>query len=248
MPKTKPATTPARRAGSFRVAPARFPAWRRALLGLCLLGVGAASAAPVLATASGVLLNDRGDILTAAHAVDGCRRLYAMKDDKVVRARVRARDPHQDLAVLASSLRPLLAATLAEQLDLTPGQPLFVAGYSRLRRGPETRGLLYNAVLRHGGDRTLTLMAPAAEGDSGSAVLDSGGRVVGLILQWRRLPMNPAPRRTVRARAGTAVKQFLRQQGVPFHASRRPTLDTLQPKAPRAATLAVGLFCDRARL
>jgi serine protease Do len=208
--------------------------------------------------ATGFFVNESGDVLTARHVVEGCQSLFVIKDAQVARAKVRAVSAEQDLAVLVSGIRPLLAASFAKTVDVSSGQPLFAAGYKVLRHMSDRATTMYNALARSGptGMRRsgkLTLLSSAVNGASGSPVLNQAGLVVGLVTD-RAQTSNEDPRAFVTrsgpasyviAVSGDAIKAFLDANRVPFVETNVPQLEPMQAHAPRAATVEVGVLCGR---
>lgn len=207
--------------------------------------------------ASGVFLNQRGDILTAKHAIEHCKAVFVVKDGRVTQAQVRAVSNVHDMAVLGTDLVPYLSATLpANTPTSTSSMAVFAEAYSTLQRMPQRARVLSNAMTVPGGD-DLYLISGAKPGTSGSAVLRSDGLVAGLVVE--RVARGPhavtgllsrahagavvqGPSQ-VRAIAAEQVKQFLRDSGIPFAESDVPQLAPNQSPAARAATLAAGVLC-----
>ena len=100
--------------------------------------------------ATGIFINDAGDVLTARHAVAGCGSLFVIKDARVARARVRVVSPDRDLAVVGSTLRPLLVAAFARTPPGGGAQPVFAAGYDALRKMPDRATAVVNGLTRPG--------------------------------------------------------------------------------------------------
>ena len=208
------------------------------------------------ANATGFFVNDDGDVLTARHVIEACRSLFVIKDAQVARASVKAVSADQDLAVIASRIRPLLSATFARTSSVSVAQPVFAAGYEALRRMPDRATTLYNAFARSvmqssAGPIAFTLMSSATNGASGSAVLDQAGLVVGLVTG--RAETSRGDARAVATRSDAAsyviavqvdpIKDFLKKNGVAFRETNTPQLEPMQPRAPRAATLEAGVLC-----
>lgn len=202
--------------------------------------------------ATGIFINDAGDVLTARHAVTGCGSLFVIKDARVARARVLAVSPDRDLAVVGSTLRPLLAAAFARTPPGGGAQPVFAAGYDALRRMPDRATAVVNGLTRPGARADdLTLMLAATNGASGAAVLDQAGRVIGVVTD--RADVSAGDPRAVATRADAAryviavpvepVKAFLAASGVRYDETDAPQLEPMQPHAARAATLEVGILC-----
>jgi hypothetical protein len=236
--------------------------FRHALAACGLFASACATAAsgyvPLTTNASGVFVNDRGDVLTARHAVANCKSLYAVKDGKVSPATIRAIGDAQDIAVVGTDLQPYLTATFSHSPDDGKGgKPVFAESYEALQLSKSLRGTLFNALTVPGGG--LSLMSPARPGASGSAVLDSGGLYLGMIVERIALaPSGGAITLSATAQSAAAdhagashvkavpvqeITAFLRANNIPYTESDVPQLETTQAVAPRATTLAVGIIC-----
>jgi serine protease DegQ len=207
--------------------------------------------------ASGVFLNDAGEVLTARHAVANCHSLFVVKDGRAVEATVRVLSPDLDVAVLRSTLKPYLSATFAQTTTAPAGSTgVFTEAYSLLQRMPDRASVLSNAMTIPGSE-DMQLLSDAQPGASGSAVLGAGGLLLGVVveriaaapgstgLMLSRSPNASRPVGATRVRAVTAarIKNFLRDNGVAFSESDTPQLGPLQSPAARAATLSVGVLC-----
>ncbi|WP_168735267.1 S1 family peptidase [Pseudothauera rhizosphaerae] len=237
---------------------------RRAVLAGLLCAASALHASPPQepeAHATGIFLNMEGDVLTARHAVDGCRRLYALKDGRVAPAWVRATARDMDAAVLKTGLKPILAATFPVETPASAlAVPVFAEGYSALQAMPDRARAMFNAVTVPGRER-FSMMSPVRPGASGSAVLGADGRVLAMVVEravvspgagdvrslsrhaGRRLPAGGATE--VAAVPAQAIKTFLRENFVGFDESEHAQLGHDQPGAPRAATLSAGVICEK---
>lgn len=235
---------------------------RRALAACGLLFSACAATAepyaPLRTNASGVFVNERGDVLTARHAVAECKSLYAIKDGRVSPATVLALGEAQDIAVIGTELRPYLTATFARAADDGKGgKPVFAESYEVLQGGKSVRGTLFNALTVPGGG--LSLLSPARPGASGSAVLNGGGLYLGMIVE--RITLGPVAGAitlsvTAQSAAGEGagashvkaipvrdITAFMRRHDIPYAESDVPQLEATQAVAPRAATLSVGVIC-----
>lgn len=223
--------------------------------------------------ASGVFLNAAGDVLTAHHAVGACSTIYAVKDGRVVEAKLALASTGLDLAVLHTSLKPYLTATLA-QTEARSGSSIgvFSEAYSVLQRMPGRAMLLSNAITVPGEDG-MQLLSGVKPGASGSAVIGGAGLVLGVVvariasgstsgsatgaasgpashgamsstmLSRAAAAGVPTGASVVRAVGVTQIKQFLREGGIPFAESDAAQLGATQSPAARAATLSVGIIC-----
>lgn len=212
--------------------------------------------------ASGVFLNEAGDVLTARHAVTGCRSLFVLKDGRVAEATVRATSsqPELDIAVLRSDIKPYLGATFPRSEALPAATiSVFSEAHGPLQRMADRSAVLGNALTVPGAEG-LQLLSGAKPGASGSAVLDAGGLLLGVVVEriaaapgasggtLSRLPSlsgSGAAAGSTRVRAETAarIKHFLRDNGVAYSESDTPQLGPQQSPAARAATLSVGVLC-----
>lgn len=209
------------------------------------------------ANASGVFLNADGDVLTAAHAVSSCKSLYLVKGTQVAEATVRAASPELDLAVLHSTIKPYLSATLvlADEIPIV-SVGVFAEAYETLQQRPDRTRLLSNAMTVPG-DAGLQLISDAKPGASGAPVLGSDGLLLGMVVE--RVAVAPHASGTMLSRAASSgvklgatqvravpaasIRGFLIAHDVRFAQSASPQLSPLQSPAARASTLSVGVLC-----
>jgi S1-C subfamily serine protease len=143
-----------------------------------------------LGSGSAVALSSDGYLVTSAHVVAGgdSGRLD-LADGRQLRFRVRGRDPLSDLAVLVAEHGDLQPARLGDasalrvgQLVVAIGNPLGLAGsvtagvVSALGRSLPTRAGAQVRVI----DDVIQTDAALNPGNSGGALADSAGRVVGI--------------------------------------------------------------------
>lgn len=206
--------------------------------------------------ASGVFLNSAGDVLTAKHAVTGCRALYVVKDARVAGAFVLASSQDLDIAVLRTPLKPYLSATFAQTPPASnASRGVFAESYSALQRLPDRAALLSNALTVPGSDG-LQLLSGAQPGASGSGVLTGTGLLMGMVIErvgaaphatgrvLSRGPAGPSGGATqVRALTSAQIKRFLSDNLIPFTESDVAQLGPMQSPAARASTLSVGVLC-----
>ncbi|WP_432241006.1 trypsin-like peptidase domain-containing protein [Herbaspirillum robiniae] len=213
--------------------------------------------APVV-QASGVFINMHGDVLTARHAVSECKQIFVVKHGKVATAEIAAVSNEDDVAVLRTTLKPLLAATISElPVPAEHSIAVFSEAYAELQHLPDRARLLGNALTVPGQPGSLQMVSGAKPGTSGSAVLDGGGLLLGIVVErvaagsggvGGELSVSHAQSRAgmatlVRAVPGSEIARFLSQAGIPFAQSRQAQLSSLQSPASRASTLAVGIVC-----
>ncbi len=139
---------------------------------------------------SGVAITPDGFILTSAHVVEGAERGEAtFSDGRELMLEIVGTDPLSDLAVVRATGSELLPATLADASELKVGQlvvaignPLGFAGsvtagvVSALGRSFATRAGAVTRLV----ENVIQTDAALHPGNSGGALADSKGRLVGI--------------------------------------------------------------------
>lgn len=140
-------------------------------------------------TGSGFVIDDRGDILTNAHVIDGAVRVTVQfADDRSAVARVVGRDGSSDLALLkvdpdGLDLRPLELGTAQ---GLRVGDPTVAIGnpfgLDRTLTTGVVSALQRRITAPNGFTITDVIQTDAAlnPGNSGGPLLDAAGRVIGI--------------------------------------------------------------------
>jgi len=155
----------------------------------------------VASTGTGVVILDKGVILTNIHVVANAKRIsLTFADGLESDAEVTGTRPEDDLAVLQAKTVPddLQAATLQSTSGLAPGDHVtavgfpfgigpsvssgVVSGLGREHRSPEGKRLLTNLI---------QFDAAVNPGNSGGALLNATGQVVGIVTGL----MNPTEQR-----------------------------------------------------
>lgn len=140
---------------------------------------------------SGVVINDRGDILTSLHVVaDASEIRLTFADGTESRAQVIAAQPENDIAVLAASRPPaqLVPATLGNPYAMHVGDEAFVVGHPLGLYGSMSVGVIsgFDRSFRsqNSGRRLQGLIqidAAVNPGNSGGPLLNRHGQVVGIV-------------------------------------------------------------------
>jgi S1-C subfamily serine protease len=173
------------------------------------------------ATGSGVVIVDRGLILTNLHVIAGAGRVRVwFADGSESDASIVSRHPESDLAVLQAHTVPddLTAAVLRPAADLQPGDAVVAVGFP-FGIGPSVSAGVISGLKREyrspNGARLLSDLiqfdAAVNPGSSGGPLLNSAGEVVGIVTAM----VDPGgggfagigfavPIETARAAAGTA--------------------------------------------
>jgi S1-C subfamily serine protease len=141
--------------------------------------------------ASGVVIVDKGIILTNMHVVAGAKRVKVVFADGFESdARVVGLQPEHDLAVLQAATIPddLVPATLRSTKDLAPGDEVIAVGFP-FGIGPSASAGVVSGLRREfqspQGKRLLTNLiqfdAAANPGSSGGPLVTTDGAVVGIV-------------------------------------------------------------------
>lgn len=136
---------------------------------------------------SGVILTEDGYILTNSHVVEGtCRARITLWDDTEYDALLVGYDPRTDVAVLKIDAHGLTAAAFASTDSLLVGDAVYAIGnpLGKEFRSTMTEGIIsginrdisYNGVT----NSLLQTSAPINEGNSGGALINVYGQVVGI--------------------------------------------------------------------
>ena len=136
---------------------------------------------------SGVILTEDGYILTNSHVVEGtCRARITLWDDTEYDALLVGYDPRTDVAVLKIDAHGLTAAAFASTDSLLVGDAAYAIGnpLGKEFRSTMTEGIIsginrdisYNGVT----NSLLQTSAPINEGNSGGALINVYGQLVGI--------------------------------------------------------------------
>src|SRR5205809_718813 len=137
---------------------------------------------------SAVVLTPDGFLLTSAHVVSGpgSGGRAAFTDGREFGFEVVGADPFSDLAVLRADARDLTAATLGDAERLRVGQLVVAIGNPHGFAGSVTAGVvsaLGRSLPTRGGrvvDNVIQTDAALNPGNSGGALADGNGRVIGV--------------------------------------------------------------------
>ncbi|MET0693974.1 MAG: trypsin-like peptidase domain-containing protein [Propionibacteriaceae bacterium] len=130
---------------------------------------------------SGVVMDDRGHVLTNHHVVAGASRvsLVLSTGDRVT-ADVIGSDRDNDIAVLRVRNGDLPAATLGVSADLRIGQSVIAVGSPLGLTGTVTSGVVSALDRRGTAEAMIQTDASINPGNSGGPLVDLEGRVVGI--------------------------------------------------------------------
>ena len=133
---------------------------------------------------SGVIVSDKGYILTNHHVVEAADEIeVALADTRRAKARVVGSDPDTDLAVIKIDLKNLPVATFAQSEQARVGDIVLAIGNPFGVGQTVTQGII-SALGRHLGISTFenSIQTDAAinPGNSGGALVDVNGNLLGI--------------------------------------------------------------------
>jgi serine protease Do len=157
---------------------------------------GSSSGKPVVGT--GVIVDERGYIVTAHHVIAGADHISAHLHDKtVLRATVHAQEPRSDLAILrVRPAGPLTALPYGPGGDLMAGETVIAIGNPYGYTGTISTGIisaLGREITMPSGEtlRNLTQTSAAVNpGNSGGPLLNINGEWIGLVVALRENAQN----------------------------------------------------------
>jgi serine protease DegQ len=134
---------------------------------------------------SGVIVSDKGYILTNQHVVEAADEIeIALADTRRAKARVVGSDPDTDLAVLKIDLKNLPAVTFAQSEQARVGDIVLAIGNPFGVGQTVTSGIISALGRSHLGINTfenfIQTDAPINPGNSGGALVDVDGNLVGI--------------------------------------------------------------------
>lgn len=133
---------------------------------------------------SGVIVDANGLILTAAHVVSRANTVQVhLRSGEVLPAEVVGTDRVYDLALVrVNSERLLPAAVLGASSLLQRGETVVALGRAPRRQAGPTAGIFLEVNLERSGVPDIVSTAVAYPGDSGGALVNERGEVVGIIV------------------------------------------------------------------
>lgn len=133
---------------------------------------------------SGFYISPDGIILTNNHVIAECTEIRVPSEGKA--ARLVVTDPQNDLAVVAVAVTGKQALTFPEADDIHQGETLYVFGFPLEGYLPSAGNFTPGMVAALAGPENnaslIQITAPVQPGNSGGPVLDSKGRVIGVVV------------------------------------------------------------------
>jgi S1-C subfamily serine protease len=183
---------------------------------------------PKFSSASGIIVNKAGDVLTNYHVVKNCKSVSIKgRNEAPAPARVDAVDPKNDLAILKVDPTLGIGTPAVFRRQSRPpklGESIGVIGYPLtgfLSAEPKATFGQINSIAGVNNDYTLLqISAPIQPGSSGGPVLDGAGSVIGVVVSQASMALaastGSVPQNVNFAIRGEFAQIFLTAHGVKF--------------------------------
>ena len=212
--------------------PRLFVIFAGLVIAIAFAVAGPADAAGRVSSGTGFFVSKRGYLITNFHVVESCLQVGVQVGRAIDTARVVALDPANDLALLATHLKPLQVADL--RVAAPEGETTISYGFP-LGTDRTTIGTVLGLTGWHDG-KLLYLQSGNEPGMSGSAVIDRTGNVIGVNVGVLGL-------RIAKATGSAAVAALLDTHGVGHAesdpAQQRPLVEVIE----RAKKITAKVLC-----
>ena len=148
-------------------------------------GLGEGDTRRATSLGSGVIVSNEGYVLTNNHVIDGADDIQlVLADGRRLHATVRGNDPESDLAVLKAEGKDLPAITFGTLDNVQVGDEVLALGNPFGLGNTVTHGIISALGRNHLGinrfEDFIQTDAPVNPGNSGGALVDSGGNLIGV--------------------------------------------------------------------
>ncbi|MGL4286896.1 MAG: S1C family serine protease [Phreatobacter sp.] len=206
-----------------------------------------------MTTGTGFFVSQAGHVLTNHHVVEDCANVTVSRaGETTMQASVIGRDPVNDLALLSTSATPLRVPPFSPRVKV--GESAYIYGFPLTgilaTAGNFTIGNISALAGLRDDTRMLQHSAPTQTGNSGGALIDERGNVVGVIvsklnvLALAQRNLDIAQNVNFAIRAGIATN-FLEVNGITN--TDRPSDEKLDPAtlAEQSREFTVQVVCNR---
>ncbi len=156
------------------------------VLASLLLCFGTTCLAEGASSGSGFLVSNQGHILTNAHVVSGCNSIHVRQDDgREWPAKILYVSEREDIAVLLTDIKDGIVARFRSSPLVRLGENVYVFGFplagALSTSGNFTSGIVTALAGLKDDTSRIQISAPVQPGNSGGPLLDSWGRVIGIV-------------------------------------------------------------------
>lgn len=136
----------------------------------------------ILSQGSGVVLNDKGWIVTNYHVYNGSDKLIVKQNDKIIEfTEIIGVDADKDILILKISDKTFPSINIGNSNELNVGQKIYAIGSPMGLENTITDGIIsglrsYETNTRH----YIQISAPISHGSSGGAIINSKGELIGI--------------------------------------------------------------------
>ncbi len=140
-----------------------------------------------IASGTGFFVDEAGHVLTNAHVVEGCSKAtLRLGKDRTEPATIVARETTKDLALLKMRGKSPDVAKFRDAPPIRLGDTVVVFGYPLTgylsSSGNLSTGLVASLAGTEDNEAEMQISAPVQSGNSGGAVVDQSGHVVGVVV------------------------------------------------------------------
>ncbi|MFS1701643.1 S1 family peptidase [Alteromonas sp. AMM-1] len=177
---------------------------------------------------TGFYIDKNGTLVTAAHVVSECILVEVKHKGQTYAANIAKSSELLDLAVLTTDYQNPQSISIRDELEVTLGKPLFATGFPLSNLLSDYPSLTVGNVTSQGGLKgargSFQFSAPVQPGNSGGAVVDYSGQLLGVVSGSlnQRMMLNSAgtTSQNVNFAIGTSLlAKFLTKGGFSFSTS-----------------------------
>lgn len=205
---------------------------------------------PPTGSGTGFFIDNNGLILTAAHVVADCIHVELQHKGELMSAEVQTSSQLLDLAVVNSNFNNGTHVAISSDAKPVLGKQVFVTGYPLAGILSDYPSLTVGNISSIGGLKgskgTFQFSAPVQPGNSGGAIVDYKGNVIGLVSSSLNQAMMLQQVGTVSQNVNfgiepAVIRKFLQNQNVSFET--KPRSDNFEKASADAVEYTVQVLC-----
>ncbi len=183
----------------------------------------------VKASGTGFIITTNGYIVTARHVIADAKQVKIMTRGGYVTAEIVQEDKYNDIAILKANghFRPISLGTIAK---IKLGDPVFTIGFPNTSIqgiSPKlTKGEISSVAGAHDDPRHYQISVQVQPGNSGGALIDSKGNVVGIVIS----KLNDARTINITGSVPQNVNYALKSSYITALLENTPRVSTVRPE------------------